>query len=62
MSAISKPTRIRRVDSLPNSNGPGTPPISEESHKMVQGDRNVDPHHRSGDRNVDDKKGKTASH
>jgi hypothetical protein len=47
------------VDDLPDSNGPGTLQISTKAHKMVQGDRHVDPHHRSGDRNVDDKKGKT---
>jgi hypothetical protein len=45
----------KTVDDLPDPNGPGTTPIGKDAHKMVQTDRNVDPHHRSGDRNVDDK-------
>ena len=50
-------TPAKTVDELPDPNGPGTVPISEDAHKMVQTDKNVDPHHRSGDRNVDDKSG-----
>lgn len=50
-----KPDPPKDLSDLPDPNGPGTLPVRKESHKMVQGDKGVDPHHRSGDRNVDDK-------
>ncbi len=45
--------RIDSVDDLPNPDGPGSVPISGEDHKMVQEEKGLDPHRRTGDRNTD---------
>lgn len=43
---------VKSVDDLPDPNGPGVP-ISDDAHKMVQSEKGLDPHRRTGDRNVD---------
>ena len=43
----------KSVDDLPNKNGPGSIPVSEEAHNLVQPEDGLDPHRRSGDRNAD---------
>jgi hypothetical protein len=44
---------VKSVDDLPNPNGPGSVPVSKEAHKMVQKEKGLDPHRRTGDRNTD---------
>lgn len=48
-----QPDPVRSVDDLPNAKGPGSTPISPDAHKLVQPEEGLDPHRRSGDRNVD---------
>lgn len=48
-----KSDTVHSVDDLPNAKGPGSTPISKNAHKMVQREDSLDPHRRTGDRNVD---------
>lgn len=48
-----KDTPVKTPDDLPTGNGPGAEAVDPKAHKLVQPEDGLDPHRRSGDRNVD---------